>query len=54
MNWVPGGAVGAARLGVAVAQRRRPLLAVLALEEPVGMDDIEYTASNSFHQILQP
>ena len=35
--WVPGGAVGAARLGVAVAQRRRPLLAVLALEEPVGM-----------------
>ena len=38
LNWVPGGAVGAARLGVAVAQRRRPLLAVLALEEPVGID----------------
>ena len=36
LNLVPGGAVGAARLGVAVAQRRRPLLAVLALEEPVG------------------
>ena len=38
MNWVPGGAVGAARLGVAVTQRRRPLLAVLALEEPVQID----------------
>ena len=29
-----GGAVGAARLGVAVPERRSPLLAVLALEEP--------------------
>ena len=46
MNGVPGGAVGAAGLGVAVAQRRRPLLAILALEEPVGMDDIDFTASN--------